>query len=317
MTKCWCGSEKLENFSADYLKCDKCGTLVVANLPQLMSNLAKEELYGREYWFSHQENDFGYKNIIERSRSDLSERCVYWLKTLLKYKLPPAKTLELGCAHGAFVALLRQLGFDSCGLEVSHWIVEYAKSAFNVPMLYGVIEKQEIEPQSFDAIIMMDVLEHLYNPMETLAHCFAALKEDGILLIQTPMYNESKTMQLLQANNDAFLKLLIPGEHIFLFSERSIREMCARLSINNIVFEQAFFSVYDMFLVVSGKPVIINLPEQVEAALAKTGQTRMAQALIDLFDSKMQLFNKLQESEADRAARLNVINDLQRKLQGS
>lgn len=296
VSKCWCGNEKLAKFSEEYLKCFVCGTLVVANIPEAVSsNSMEENLYSREYWFSHQENDLGYQNIIQRSRSDLSDRCIYWLKTLLKCKLPPARTLELGCAHGAFVALLQQLGFDSCGLEISPWVVEYAKHTFNIPMLCGVLEKQELQPKSFDAIIMMDVLEHLYNPIETLTHCFAALKEDGILLIQTPMYNEKKSIRLLQVTDDAFLKLLIPQEHVFLFSERSIRELFARFGVNNLIFEPAFFSIYDMFVVVSRMPVIMNSQEKIDAILSATTQALMIQALIDLFDSKMRLVNKVQK----------------------
>jgi hypothetical protein len=77
------------------------------------------DFYGKNYWFTHQEGDLGLPNIITRARIDLPERCLYWLRTLLKYKLPPAKVLELGSAHGGFVALLQWAGFEAMGSEVS------------------------------------------------------------------------------------------------------------------------------------------------------------------------------------------------------
>jgi len=318
IAKCWCGNEKLKVFSQDYLKCCECGTLVSVLMPKEDSaDEEQKKLYDREYWFYHQENDLGYKNITCRIRSDLSERCLYWLKILLKYKLPYAKTLELGCSHGAFVALLKQLEFDSYGLEINKWVVDYAKNTFNIPMLYGNIESQKIEPKSLDAIIMMDVLEHLNNPIETLAHCSAALKDDGMLLIQTPVYNENKSIKLMQEEKDEFLKLLLPKEHLFLFGKRAIKKIFSDLGMKNVVFEQAFFPIYDMFLVASKSPLPINTQENIDKVLGKTCESRIVQALLDIFEQKKFLQDKLQESEVDRAARLEVINDLSRKLQES
>ena len=110
---CWCGNTELVPFAPDYLKCHICETLVVARMPG--PNIARVtdeqgDLYGREYWFSHMERDLGVPNTIGRARADLHERCLHWLRTVLKYKLPPARVLELGCGHGGFVALLNQGG---------------------------------------------------------------------------------------------------------------------------------------------------------------------------------------------------------------
>ncbi|MGQ9532551.1 MAG: class I SAM-dependent methyltransferase, partial [Desulfotomaculales bacterium] len=118
-----------------------------------------------------------------RARTDLPERCLYWLRTLLKYKLPPGRVLELGCGHGGFVALLRWAGFEAIGLELSPWVVGFARQTFGIPTLLGPVENQVIEPSSLEAIVLMDVLEHLPNPLSTLRHCLELLKQDGIFVI--------------------------------------------------------------------------------------------------------------------------------------
>src|SRR5262249_79370 len=106
---CWCGDTRLASFSPEYVQCEVCETLVTSQMPDVgisRVTVNEEGLYAREYWFSHQET-LGQPSILSRSQTDLSERCLHWLRTVLKYKQPPGPVLELGSAHGAFVALLR------------------------------------------------------------------------------------------------------------------------------------------------------------------------------------------------------------------
>src|SRR4051812_39212567 len=165
--QCWCGNTELSPFSPTYLKCSLCETLILARMPKpSISKVSDDELdfYGRGYWLSYQEKNFGYPNVTIRSRTDLPERCLHWLRTALKYKLPQGRCLELGSAHGGFVALLRWAGFDATGLELSPWMMNYARQTFDVPMLLGRIEEQAIEAGSLDVVGLMDVLEHLPDP---------------------------------------------------------------------------------------------------------------------------------------------------------
>ena len=47
----------------------------------------------------------------------------------MKYRLPPANVLEVGCAHGSFVALMRLAGYEASGVEMSPWVVEFGQEA--------------------------------------------------------------------------------------------------------------------------------------------------------------------------------------------
>ena len=169
---CWCGNTNLVAFSDNYLKCSICGGTLVTreSQPETISTVVDDskDFYGQSYWFEHQEDKLGQPNILARSRSDLSERIIYWLRVLLKYKLPPAHVLELGSAHGGFVAAMSWAGFEATGLELSPSVVDLARERFGVTMLSGPIEHQSLEQHSLDAIVMMDVLEHLPKPFETI-----------------------------------------------------------------------------------------------------------------------------------------------------
>jgi glycosyltransferase involved in cell wall biosynthesis/2-polyprenyl-3-methyl-5-hydroxy-6-metoxy-1,4-benzoquinol methylase len=315
--ECWCHNKELIPFSPGYLKCPACETLIAEQFPDKESlNVESEEssLYGREYWFAHQREDLHMPDIISRARSDLSERCLHWLSTLLKYKLPPARILEIGSAHGGFVALLRQAGFDATGLELSPWITDFARQTFDIPMLCGPVEKQDLPSKTFDAVILMDILEHFPEPEITLRHCLNLLKKDGLLLIQTPCLPENKSYSDLVSEQHRFVEMLRPDEHLYLFSSRALQKFFHRLGAKHIQPKQALFAHYDMFVVVSKHALPVNRPLGIDEALGSTSGGRLIQALLDLQKKLHEIQANYDIAETDRAARLEVIEQQGRRL---
>ena len=73
-------------------------------------------------------------------------------------------------------------------------------------MLSGPIEDQSIQSGSLDILALMDVLEHLPDPIDTMRRCLELLKHDGTLIIQTPRYPEGKTYEDLSNTHDPFLE---------------------------------------------------------------------------------------------------------------
>lgn len=303
---CWCGNADLADFSPQYLKCARCQTLVTRTMPTGdVTDVRGDEagLYGKDYWFAHQENDVGYPNILARSRTDLPERCVHWLRTVLKYKLPPGRTLELGAAHGGFVALLQWAGFEATGLELSPWIADFARKTFGVPMLQGPVERQPIPPGSLDVIAMMDVIEHLPDPIGTLTYCQRLLKPDGLFVIQTPGLPEDKTFEQMRETNDYFVNHLKPDEHLYLMSRTATRELFARVGCPRVVFEPAIFAQYDQFFVASAGELKEQSPEAIRSTLESAPSNRLVGALLDATERRDYF-------ERECHARLDVINGL-------
>ena len=326
--QCWCGNTDLLTFSNDYSQCSSCGTLVsLKGLESEKLQVLDDEtdFYGKKYWLEHQSQDLDFPDIHKRSRNDLTERNLHWLKTLLKYCLPPAKTLELGCSHGSFVALLNQAGYDASGVEMSPWVIEFGQKTFGVPISVGPIEALDIAPGSLDVIALMDVLEHLPDPVATMAQCLKLLKSDGLLLIQMPQFKEGMNYTTLVETKGAFLEQLKSDEHLYLFTDHSATRLFQQLGAEHIQFEPAIFGHYDMFFAVSRTPLQANTPKQIESALLSTPKGRLALALMDIYDrelaavaqlqaDKAHLIAQLQISEADRSARLVVIESQGQQL---
>lgn len=316
---CWCVAPDLRVFSDAYLECTHCGTLVsrfehrgdVARV-----DASESGLYGKDYWFGHMEKDLGFVNIYQRARVDLSERVLYWLRTLLTYRTPPARVLELGSAHGGFVAAAKWAGFEATGLELSPSIAEIARSLFAVDMLVGPIEDQKVPPHSVDALVMMDVLEHLPNPVATIRRAAELLKPGGFFLIQTPKFPEGRSLHDLSTAGDRFVEMLKPDEHLYLFSERSARDLFARIGLNHLTFEPALFSHYDMFFVVSAAPLTRVPREQRDERLSQTPSGRLMLAMLDLQERVDVSVPRtaFEASEHDREARLRIIEEQGRRI---
>jgi SAM-dependent methyltransferase len=125
------------------------------------------DLYGSRCWTTHQV-ERRFPPIEERERTDLTERCLHWLRALLRYRRPPARVLEIGAAHGGFVRLARLAGFDAVGIEMSPAVVERARRTFDVDMRVGPLESAGFADAAFDVVASFDVLEHLAQPETTL-----------------------------------------------------------------------------------------------------------------------------------------------------
>jgi 2-polyprenyl-3-methyl-5-hydroxy-6-metoxy-1,4-benzoquinol methylase len=316
---CWCGESQFVDFSDDYLRCAHCGTLVSQSGLQperLVVQNDSQDFYGKEYWLSHQREDLANPDIYQRARADLPERDLYWLRTLLAHKLPPGKILELGSAHGGFVALMRWAGFDAVGLEMSPWVVDFARQVFDVPMLLGQLEQQQLADGSFDAIVLYDVLEHLDNPLSTMRRCVELLNPDGVIIVQTPCYPESEAYAELVERHDPFLAHIDKkaNQHLYLFSERAAQQLFEQLGMREVRFEPALFG-YDMYFVASKTAIPATDPHQLNEALARSPSSRLIQALIDLDDRVSTLMRQNEETERDRRSRISTIAKLNQHIE--
>jgi 2-polyprenyl-3-methyl-5-hydroxy-6-metoxy-1,4-benzoquinol methylase/uncharacterized protein YerC len=274
----------------------------------------RRDFYGKTYWLTRQQDELSLPDIYERTRLDLPERCLYWLRTLLAYALPPAQILELGSGHGGFVALMRWAGFDASGLEVSPWVVDFARKTFDVPMLLGKVETQSIPERSLDIIVLNDVLEHLVHPLESMRRCATLLRPHGMVLVQTPCYPDPKTHQELVDADHPFLAMLQEREHSHLFSPRGVRRLFEQVGLGAIRFESALFA-YDMYLLAGRQEPALTKAEERDEALLRSPTSRMVRAMLDIDERARDLSNRVRDVEGDRQERIQMIERLNRHIE--
>ena len=102
--------------------------------------------------------------------------------------LPPqGRVLDLGCASGGLLALLRPGASHLAGLELS---ASAAKAAAEVAdlVVQGALEAPDLpfEAAFYDLVVIADVLEHLADPLAALRRAVGWCKPGGSVLVSVP-----------------------------------------------------------------------------------------------------------------------------------
>lgn len=316
--KCWCGNEHLNNYSEEYYKCDKCYSLVSKkDFDDSITHITDEDndLYGKNYWESKMLNLSEMKSLSDLIDMYLKDRCVYWVKYLLKYILPGTSVAEVGCGLGQFPYLLKQMGYAQEAFELSKCICDYSSKELNINISNESILNCK---SNFDAILAFDLIEHIYDPKKFIRELLVKLKPDGILCFQTPCYDEKLSYEEMLNIKPRFKNLLTPDEHIYIFSKTSIKYLLKSVGINYLSFEPAFFgNDYDMFVFASRNSMELNENKEIEDALNHTQNGRIMKALISLFDKLIEVKQKQFITENDASKRLENIDILTKQLKST
>lgn len=141
------------------------------------------------------------------------------------------RLLDVGCAVGVFLALAKEEGWDVCGVDVSEFAVSCAKKRCQAEVYAGELSDLHFPAASFDVVTMWDVLEHFLHPAATLGEIRRILKDDGVLLMDTP--NEASLMRrvaygvyrLCAGRMDYPARMLYHSYHLYYFSEKTLRKL--------------------------------------------------------------------------------------------
>jgi SAM-dependent methyltransferase len=94
------------------------------------------------------------------------------------------RLLDIGAASGILVEEALQAGYRAEGIEPSAWLCEQAARR-GLPVVHGCLPHPSIIG-TYDVVMMVDVLEHVTDPLTLLAQALHHLAPDGILVIVTP-----------------------------------------------------------------------------------------------------------------------------------
>ena len=135
----------------------------------------------------------------------------------------PGKLLEVGCGNGHRLAEFRTVGWQVEGQEVDLKAVKTAQKTYGLKIHLGPIDGLKIPDETFDAIIMNHVIEHVHNPEKNIAHCHQLLKPGGKLVVVTPNINSLGHQYFGKNWRD-----LDPPRHIHIFSCNTLRKFAQK-----------------------------------------------------------------------------------------
>ncbi|MDD5141089.1 MAG: class I SAM-dependent methyltransferase [Verrucomicrobiales bacterium] len=138
--------------------------------------------------------------------------------------------LDVGCGSGEWLASMRDLGWLVRGVDFDENAVRVARQR-GLEVECGSLEQQAFSNDSFDVVTLNHVIEHVPDPIKTLAECARILKPGGRLILFTPN-NASLSHQLFKQD----WRGLEPPRHLHLFSMQSLQQ-----SLGLAGFREVFF----------------------------------------------------------------------------
>jgi 2-polyprenyl-3-methyl-5-hydroxy-6-metoxy-1,4-benzoquinol methylase len=102
------------------------------------------------------------------------------------------KLLDIGCAGGFFLDQARRRGFEVIGIEYNATMADHARRKLGLRVVQAAIESVPADSFSaeFDAITLLDCLEHIPQPRDVLERASRWTVGGGALLIRGPLAND-------------------------------------------------------------------------------------------------------------------------------
>jgi SAM-dependent methyltransferase len=132
------------------------------------------------------------------------------------------RLLELGCAYGFFLDEAAR-NFRVHGVEVARAAAEAARARGH-DVHCGVAEESFLAARGpFDALVLLDVIEHLERPADVLALLARHAAPGAHLLVTTGDWN-SLAARLMGRH----WRLMTPPQHLWFFTPRTLTQVLAR-----------------------------------------------------------------------------------------
>lgn len=222
MNKCYlCGSKelkeiqsKIRNNHSDETKvyeCLFCGVHFLFPFPSEadISNYYQKE-YRKEYegenCYSKEESD----EFFEKSIPEAKQR-VDRIKGYLKKN---DEILEIGCASGYFLEMIKSFVKKANGLEWDYKNAEYAQK-----LGFEVKSNPEEFNKKFNKIFMFHVLEHIVNPIEYMKNLKNYIEKDGMVFIEVP---NNQDILISRYDIPKFREFYYCSAHLWYFNAKSL-----------------------------------------------------------------------------------------------
>lgn len=189
--------------------CDRCG--LIRSDP-----VANEQLLASLYASS----SFDYGQEVESIRATYG-RALGWLEARTARR---EALLEIGCGNGFFLTEARRRGWREVkGVEPSADAVAKADPTLTGSITEDVMREGLFAPESFDAVCLFQVLDHISNPVSLLRECLAVLRPNGHILALN--HNAAAwSAKLLRERSP-----IVDIEHTYLYTPTTMRRIFGKV----------------------------------------------------------------------------------------
>jgi len=194
----------------DILACSSCG-IGRAQAPMFRP----EQYYTGDYFCGGRAD--GYADY--RSAEPVLRREFARTVEFIRNYRASGRLLDIGCAYGFFLEEARPF-FDVSGVEIAEDASGFCRGR-GFPVLTGVADEAALaQLGAMDVIVLLDVIEHLPDPLATLTLCRRNLSADGIIVVTTGNF-----ASLYARLAGRHWRLMTPPQHLWFHTPESLRRM--------------------------------------------------------------------------------------------
>lgn len=192
--------------------------------PEEITRFYAEEFYSTKYQaFNNsalevQEVD---REFHDAHREDIARK----IEALLGRDLKGVSILDIGCGWGQTMQYLAEKGAHCSGFDPAPEAVTYVQSCGLECVQAGMERMDVFTGRRFDVVLLMNVLEHLADPVQVIKDIHRlVLLDGGVLVVEVP--NEFNAFQVAgQALHGLHQWWVAPPAHLNYFSASSLRRL--------------------------------------------------------------------------------------------
>jgi 2-polyprenyl-3-methyl-5-hydroxy-6-metoxy-1,4-benzoquinol methylase len=198
-----------------FVRCREC-SLVFSN-PQVDESLVLEE------YRAGGANDLWVDVLTSERQLELDRAKFARILAELEPYRGEGRLLDVGCSIGLFLRLAVDRGWTGQGIEFGERALAYARDRFRLSVTDEPLAQAGFEPESFDAVTLLSVLEHTTAPRQMLREVAHVLRPGGALYVIVPNV-ESLACRVLHERAATF----DGRNHLVYFSPSTLRDTLRR-----------------------------------------------------------------------------------------
>lgn len=218
---CICGTKKgfrevLSVWNVHYVQCPDCRHVF---LPKRLSKEATESFYANNQFYA---STYADKEAALYRKEQVARPKIEYVQKFMEKREGQTRWLDVGAGSGETVAVLKEMGVEAAGLELSHASCAFAKEQYSLTLIRKTLAAfAQEENGKYDAISFFGVLEHLSDPMEALSISKRLLRPRGLLIAQVPNFDSFST-RVQSAFPKSVIRHAEPIGHMMLFTVDSL-----------------------------------------------------------------------------------------------
>jgi SAM-dependent methyltransferase len=208
----------------DYLLCPACDLLAIDPVPADRLN----EIYPPDYYSfgSGEESEARRPGLVARAKAALDRRTFRRVLGLAGTDSP--RVLDVGGGSGEISARLLAAAGPGTSVTVIDFDPEATEAARGRGLGAVTSRFEDFETaERFDVILMLNLIEHVADPVETMRHAGALLAPGGVLWIQTPNFR-ALDARIFRRHNWAGLHC---PRHWVIFSRSGLEQALGRAGL--------------------------------------------------------------------------------------